>query len=96
MGETHTLFEYNAAQQCLSNDNMPHTQELVPVKSHHAAPISTNSQGLTRKEHEGIYMQFMRAQDPLGLAFVSCTLSSVEKRGREVDTNKHTHTNTNI
>ena len=45
----HPVLVYNVAQQCLSNHKMPHTQLLVRMKSHVAAPISTNSQQLTAK-----------------------------------------------
>ena len=46
---------------------MPHTQKLVPVKSHAAAPISTNSQRLTAKPaREELSVICACAQGPIG------------------------------
>ena len=69
---------------------------MVAVKTHVAAPASTNSEGLTAKPTlEKSCLIFVRARDPSGLALVPCALSAVDKRGRKNMlgyTNIHTKT----
>ena len=67
----------------------------MAVKTHVAAPASTNSKGHQRNQFEKSCLLFVRARDPSGLALVPCTLRTVDKTNvAEMLTYTNIHTNT--